>query len=148
MEHILDRQLKDLYSLWNGTNGLYTNWARKRGMSYYSVFVLYAIYNSEGKCSPKRICDEWSMPKQTVSSILKNFQSKGYVFFITDEDDRRNKSIVLTEEGNRFAGQLLRELYQIERTIIQRIGQADMEAMLRVNRLFYEYFQEELEKES
>lgn len=53
MEHILEHQLKELYSLWNGINGLYTKWAQKRGMSYYSVFVLYAIYNSEGKCCPK-----------------------------------------------------------------------------------------------
>lgn len=145
MEHILEHQLKELYSLWNGINGLYTKWAQKRGMSYYSVFVLYAIYNSEGKCCPKRICDEWSMPKQTVSSILKNFESEGYIFLVTDEDDRRNKKIILTEKGNRFAGGLLDELYRIESSVIQKIGPADMEEILRGNRLFYEYFQEEID---
>lgn len=30
MEHILEHQLKELYSLWNGINGLYTKWAQKR----------------------------------------------------------------------------------------------------------------------
>lgn len=31
MEHILEHQLKELYSLWNGINGLYTKWAQKKG---------------------------------------------------------------------------------------------------------------------
>ena len=93
----------------------------------------------------KRICDEWSMPKQTVSSILKKFESEGYIFLVTDEDDRRNKKIILTEKGNRFAGGLLDELYRIESSVIQKIGPADMEEILRGNRLFYEYFQEEID---
>lgn len=86
-----------------------------------------------------------SMPKQTVSSILKKFESEGYIFLVTDEDDRRNKKIILTEKGNRFAGGLLDELYRIESSVIQKIGPADMEEILRGNRLFYEYFQEEID---
>ena len=39
MEHILEQQLKELYSLWNGINGLYTKWAQKRGMSYYFTYL-------------------------------------------------------------------------------------------------------------
>ena len=61
------------------------------------------------------------------------------------EDDRRNKKIILTEKGNRFAGGLLDELYRIESSVIQKIGPADMEEILRGNRLFYEYFQEEID---
>lgn len=85
------------------------------------------------------------MPKQTVSSILKKFESEGYIFLVTDEDDRRNKKIILTEKGKRFAGGLLDELYRIESSVIQKIGPADMEEILRGNRLFYEYFQEEID---
>ena len=91
-------------------------------------------------CTQSTIQKANAVPKQTVSSILKKFESEGYIFLVTDEDDRRNKKIILTEKGNRFAGGLLDELYRIESSVIQKIGPADMEEILRGNRLFYEYF--------
>ena len=83
--------------------------------------------------------------KADRQQYLKKFESEGYIFLVTDEDDRRNKKIILTEKGNRFAGGLLDELYRIESSVIQKIGPADMEEILRGNRLFYEYFQEEID---
>ena len=97
MSDILERQLKEYYGLWNQTNALYTRWAKDHGMTCDALFVLYAIYYGGGNCRQKEICREWSMPKQTVSSILKNFEEKGYLSFQPDEADRRGKKIGLTE---------------------------------------------------
>ena len=77
MSDILERQLKEYYGFWNQTNALYTRWAKDHGMTCDALFVLYAIYSGGGNCRQKEICREWSMPKQTVSSILKNFEEKG-----------------------------------------------------------------------
>ena len=86
------------------------------------------------------------MPKQTVSSILKNFEEKGYLSFQPDETDRRGKKIGLTEAGYRVVKPMMEELERTELAVVRRIGQEKMEALLEINRMFCQYFQEEMER--
>lgn len=148
MKSVFERQLREHYALWNTTNRLYFRWARDRGMTYDSLFVLYAIYYGKGSSCQKEICEEWSMPKQTVNSILKNYEKKGHICFQQSEKDKRNKTIQLTEEGRQFAEKVVLELERAEMAVLQKIGEEDMETLLRINRLLVGYFQEELERTS
>lgn len=146
MEKRLQQQLEEQYSLWNGINKLYSKWAKERGLTYDSLFVLCAIYSAKGDCCQKEICEEWSMPKQTVNSILKNFEKKGYVCLGTDAKDRRNKTVRLTAEGQRYAAEIVGELDQVEIAAARRMGVKNMGLLVEVNRMFYSYFQEEMEQ--
>ena len=146
MENILVRQLKEQYRLWNRINALYSKWAKNHGMTYDALFVLYTIYHGNGKCRQKEICQEWSMPKQTVSSILKTFDKKGYLNYRQDMADRRGKTIDLTETGLQNAEPILKELERAELAVIHRIGREKMEDLLEGNRMFCRYFQEETER--
>ena len=146
MSDILERQLKEYYGLWNQTNALYTRWAKDHGMTCDALFVLYAIYYGGGNCRQKEICREWSMPKQTASSILKNFEEKGYLSFQPDEADRRGKKIGLTEVGYQAVKPVMEELERTELAVVRRIGQEKMETLLEINRMFCQYFQEEMER--
>lgn len=143
MEQRLEEQLKESYSLWNGTNELYSRWAKSQGLTYDALFVLYAIQDSQDGCCQKEICEKWSMPKQTVNSILKNFEKEGYLLFTVDENDKRNKIIRFSERGRAYAGEILGRLHEIESRVVRKIGSDDMEAYLAGGRLFYQYFQEE-----
>lgn len=148
MNEIFKCQLREHYALWNSINTLYSRWAKERGMTYDSLFVLYAIYYGKGKVCQKEICEEWSMPKQTVNSILKNYEKKGYICFQQKESDKRNKTIRVTEKGQQFADKVIRELERTELSVLQKIGEKDMETLLGINRLLCQYFQEEMERES
>ena len=48
------------------------------------------------------ISEKWHIPKQTVNTILKDFQNKGYVEMVSSEDDKRNKIVCLTEAGKKL----------------------------------------------
>ena len=39
-------------------------------------FALYSFYESNGRCTQKMISEKWNIPKQTVNTILKDFQKK------------------------------------------------------------------------
>lgn len=140
-------QIKESYANWNGINRLYANWARDHGMTYHSLYTLYAIYENEDGCTQKKICEEWLMPKQTVSSILKDFEKKGYLFFEADVKDKRNKRIRLTDQGAVYARQILGPLYEVENTVMERMHDDSRVMMIELNDQYYRLLEEEMQRD-
>lgn len=84
-------QLKRYYSAWRATNAIYEDWAKKYGLSYYELLVLLSLREGKEPCTQKQICEQWTLPKQTVHSILRNFLEREWVTFHVLENDKRNK---------------------------------------------------------
>lgn len=139
--------LQESYRSWNDINQLYSRWARGHGMTRHALFTLYAIYTSPAGCCSSGISEEWSIPKQTVSSILKVFDQKGYLLALSDSADRRNKRLTLTPKGRRCAEEVLLPLRQLELSAMARMGQAACQDMNRYNDQFYRLLCQEMEAE-
>lgn len=90
---------------------LYGVWAKRHGMSYNTMMVLYALDKGETD-TQKQIVKEWMIPKQTVNTVIKELERKGYVMFI--ESGRKNRKMKLTPEGKKYTGEILEDLYRIE----------------------------------
>ena len=72
------KSLEKYYNLWQETTILYERWARLHGLTYNSLTVLIAVADRRrGTCTQKSICREWALPKQTVNTILKDFEKQG-----------------------------------------------------------------------
>ena len=136
--------LQESYQSWNDIHQLYCRWAKEHGMTHHALFTLYAIYTDPDCCSSS-ISQEWSIPKQTVSSILKVFDQKGYLLQLPDPDDRRNKRLALTDEGLRYAHQVLLPLRRLEMTALNRMGMPACQAMNQYNDQFYRLLRQEME---
>ena len=72
-------QLQRYYALWKECTAMYEEWSKDQGLSSNGVFALYSFYESNGRCTQKMISEKWNIPKQTVNTILKDFQKKGYI---------------------------------------------------------------------
>lgn len=94
-------------------SSLYSEWAKKRSITLNELHFLYHIAR-KGASSPSEIGDRWSLPKQTVTSVCKQLDSKGYLQFVSDEKDKRSKLIGLTKKGKQFIDPIILELTQIE----------------------------------
>lgn len=81
MEYQVKQDLHDDYSWRRRMNSLYENWVQQRGLSTYTLFVLYALIEKDG-CTAKEICKTWILPKQTVSSILKQQKNSLILYLI------------------------------------------------------------------
>lgn len=144
---ILSRQLREYYTSFNATGNLYSGWAKQHGLSYHTLFTLYAIYYGGGSCTQKQICEEWLIPKQTVSSILKALERRGYVRCEVQPEDRRNKNILLTPAGAAYAKTVLEELDKMEKRVARRLGKNTMQQIVDCNKAFYEELRKEIPEE-
>ena len=131
------KSLEKYYNLWQETTILYERWARLHGLTYNSLTVLIAVADRRrGTCTQKSICREWALPKQTVNTILKDFEKQGL----------RSKAIHLTEQGREFCAETLGSLKKLELFIIEQMDPALVDGMIGGMELFCQYFKKGMEQ--
>lgn len=119
----------------NRVNQIYSAWAKKQGVSYNVLSVLYTAYKNE-KCSQKYICEQWCLPKQTVSTTCMDLIARGIIVQAQSVEDKRASYISLTEKGLNFAAPIVGELLHLERRVLDRMGADDV---MRFFRLYCAY---------
>ncbi len=135
-------QLQRYYSLWKDCTSMYEEWSKRHGLSSNGVIVLYSLYEGNGTCTQKMISQKWCIPKQTVNTILKVFQKKGYIEMFSIPEDKRNKQIRLTDEGKAFADDIIGKLYKKEIYVIEKMGLENIQNMNDNTELFIKLFRE------
>ena len=133
-------QLQRFYALWRAENAMYDNWAREQGLSSNNALILYSLYEAKENCTQKSISQMWSIPKQTVNTILKEFSANGYIELLTDKEDKRNKLIRLTPTGNAYAGKIVEALHKRELYAIDWMGLKNITRMNDDTELFINLF--------
>ena len=104
--------IRELMIAVNVIDGIYANIARKMGIKENTLALMYAL--DDGKAhSQIEISREWMIPKTTLNTIVKECVQDGYVELSVVEHSKE-KSIRLTAQGRKFAGTILKPLYQIE----------------------------------
>ena len=122
---------------------MYDDWTREQGLSSNSALILYSLYEAEESCTQKSISQMWSIPQQTVNTILKEFSANGYIELLTDKEDKRNKLITLTPKGNAYAGKIDEALHKRELYAIDRMGLENITRMNDDTELFINLFRSE-----
>lgn len=122
-EFMFSNEIKLYYDFWQRTERIYFEWAKSKGISKFTLYCLYSLYENENGCTQGEICDRWILPKQTVNTILKGFEDKGYVYFVKKSEDGRCKRVLLTDEGRAYADSIVGELNKIENNIFSMMGE-------------------------
>lgn len=104
----------ELGKLVYGLDGIYEEYGRgcKIG-SPNLLWILYALNDGE-RHSQKQISDEWSIPRSTANTIIKDLQSKNFVTLSRIEGERRELLVSLTPSGKKYADGILSDLYRRE----------------------------------
>lgn len=125
---------------------LYGEWAKRHGMSYNAMTVLYAL-NREDGCTQKQITNGWMIPKQTVNTIIKDLERKGYIR-CEGSEGKKEKKIFFTESGKDYAQACLKGIYELEVRAMVKIGEPMQEALIKSNLAYLQAFEEELKHET
>lgn len=136
--------IREYFRIWRETEGIYSRFAKKLGLSYHALLVLYALWEQPNQCSQKQICQRWVMTKQTVHSILKEFEARGYITLTPMEADRRNKRILFSDAGLDFAQQAMDVLFSLEERAMLRFSKENRDSMIRSNQAYLDYLTEEI----
>lgn len=113
------------YDYYYASNRFFYKYAKKYGMSDMALFTLHIIYNSK-ECIQNTLAEKLSLPKQTVCSILNNFENKGYIERKINPKDKRNRLISLTKKGEEFAKPILKDLENIDKKIFKILPTKDI----------------------
>lgn len=124
------------YDYWFGMSAFYESWAKKRGLTANGLFALYVIHENPIHCTQRLICEKLLLPKQTVNTMLESFEKKGYVLKKIDEEDRRNKHLILTAPGQSYTDELLTELLEFEERALRNMPPEQRTALLESSHLF------------
>lgn len=132
MKHSTKEQINAYYDTWIFSNSIYDRWAKKHHISSNSLFTLWVIYNTPGNCSQQLICEKLQLPKQTVNAILNSLEHAGYIERISCATDKRSKNIVFTKTGLKYAGSILKDLYEFEESAFLKMDEPELSFMFEL----------------
>lgn len=102
---------------------LYGAWAKQKGLNYNYLAILHTLVRLHS-CPQKTICQLWALPKQTVSMACQKLSADGLIAYETPNEtfDKREKRLILTEQGKELAYPLIAELDDLESQVIAKFG--------------------------
>ncbi len=98
-------------------DALYHQAALKLGLSDSVLFVLYLVYEKEGRCPLSAIRKETSISKQTLNSALRKLEREQIVYL--EQSGGRTKTVCLTEKGTDYARSTIARLFQAECSVFR-----------------------------
>ncbi|MCM1006909.1 MAG: MarR family transcriptional regulator [Ruminococcus flavefaciens] len=144
MEH-WNGYIKEINSVIERTDYLYEKWAKQHGINSYVMQVMYIIY-ATGINKQKDIVGKYGMPKQTVNTVITDLQKKGYIRLTPDENDKRSKIIILTDEGRRYAENIVNPLLNCEKEVLAEMGEERVEMLISTMNQYAELLEQKMRK--
>lgn len=133
----LEEQVAEYGRAQQGIRAVYEDYSRSLGVSSTTLHILSAIYAGEG-CTQKDLCARTFLPKQTVHSIVTELFRQGYVELREQPEDRRTKSIRLTESGGRYAEAAVGRVHEAEREAMAGLREEARDVLIDATTRFAE----------
>lgn len=98
--------------------------------------VLMILCEEEGR-SIKVVGKKCSLAKQTMTSHLRELEKRGYLYRKTNETDKREFLLYLTELGEKFKLALQEVLDAVEHNYVVHVGTLELDRLLNHLDFFY-----------
>ena len=131
----LQEQIRQYCSCLQEWNASYEDYARSVGLSYTSLSILSALYGAEN-CTQKMLCERCFLPKQTVNTTITAFYKKGWVRLEELPEDRRNKTIHFTPEGQAAADEIMQRVRESELKAMGALSESERLVLLSVTKRY------------
>lgn len=132
--------------IFKDTDKTYHDFARGYGMSDCAFWILYLLRESGDDYTQSEICGMISLPKQTVNSAIKNLQAIGYISLRPAENNRKNKTLALTDQGKAFAQNSVDKVLESEISIFEKFTDTERRTFLQLSEKYARLLREEYEK--
>lgn len=115
---------------------LYDEYAKRNGLLMNTLLVLNVLYYVKEGMTQKEICQRTFNSKQTVNLIIKNLLKDNYVELKEDTSDKRNKLVVMTNEGKMYAKVPVTHITWAEDKAMSMFSEEEQELLIRLSRKF------------
>lgn len=138
-------ELRQLFDIMNETDKMYNVLAKKVDLSFNQLIILYYL-RTHNNVTQKNIASDMLVPKQTINSILNNWIKDGYINF-KNESAKKNKIILLSEEGEKELGLKIDYIMDKENRILSKFSQKEVEALVSSNLEYLKIMKEVIKEE-
>lgn len=132
-----NQQMKDL-------TAIYRRAASQRGVSDNEFWVWYTLLVLGGEYSQQDICEMWSLPKQTINSVIAQLRQKGFLSLEVVPGTRNRKIIRLSESGEAFGKKIVTRIYEAEQRTLAKLTAQEREQCVALMGKYVAAFKEEL----
>lgn len=122
------KALRRFNHLLNETQAAYRETAAALGLSDSVMRILYALWDSDGRCPLREVCRQAGVTKQTINSALRRLEADGLVRL--ERAGGRNKDVCLTERGTELAGRTVARIIAAENAVLAAWTAQEVEAYL------------------
>ena len=128
---------------WYKVDSMYNLYAKSVGLNFTSVLVLQLLYDSQERYTQKGLCEKLGLPKQLINSIIKSFWELGYLE-LKEATDRRNKEIIFTDKGRKYALSIVKPLQDVELAAWDSFSAEEMSLLMSITQKYIDAFQNAL----
>lgn len=139
----IEEKTRTFCNAWQSISIIYDDYARKSGISYNSLYILNAIQQIKG-CTQKQICEKTLLPKQTVNNVVTAFYKSGYIELREFPENRRIKTIHLTEKGEEYADELIPHIHQADKVAMESLTEEQQDTLLSLMDTYVSAFRKEM----
>jgi DNA-binding MarR family transcriptional regulator len=131
----LEKTIKDWMNL-NMRNSLgnFMRFAREKNISLTQLSSLIHLSQNE-ECNISDLGTEFGVSNAAVSQLLEKMVQQGLVHRSEDPQDRRNKVLVLTEDGKKIANEGMNERHKWLSNLIKILTEEEQDQVDSVLRL-------------
>lgn len=97
-------------------DAIYDEFAKKYKVKANILWILYCL-NDGNEHTQKEISENWSIPKTTLNTLIKELEKDKYIELIPIEGEKRELNIKLTLSGKKYADEILNNIYEIENKV-------------------------------
>ena len=129
------KKIKQLMNIMYNIDVQYMRASNALGYKANMFWFLYSLDNNP-PMSQKQIINDWDMPKTTLNTLVKECEEKGFLTFKSIEGSRREKIIIITESGKKYAQKMLKKIYEAENEAFMNTPGHDK--LIELTNLYYE----------
>ena len=139
----IEEKARAFCNAWQSISMIYEDYARKSGISYNALYILNAIQQIKD-CTQKQICEKTLLPKQTVNNVVTAFYKSGYIELREFPENRRIKTIHLTEKGEEYANELIPHIHQADKVAMEALTEEEQDILLSIMNTYVSAFRKEM----
>ncbi len=113
------KEIEKLDEIMHRVDRVYDRYARSIGSSNSALYLLSIVYH-RGSCTQRELTEFMMLPKQTVNSIVKEYEQQGILELSVSEQDRRQRSLHLTAAGLETARRYIPAILRAEERAMEQ----------------------------
>ncbi|MBD5490375.1 MAG: MarR family transcriptional regulator [Lachnospiraceae bacterium] len=110
---------------------------KSRNLTLSQARVLQYISDKGGRVAQKSIEEHLDVSHPTVVGIVSRMEKNGYLHCYTDEEDRRNKMVEMTERAVRLSHEMQNEVASYEEELLRGLTKEEIESLYRMLDIMY-----------